>query len=103
MANTLLTIDMVTNEALRILHQKLNFIGSVNRQYDDSFAKNGAKIGTSLRVKLPTRYESTASATYSQQNTTEEYVTLNNATQRHVGMGFTSKELTMDIDSMAEE
>ena len=45
MANTLLTSDVITNEAQRILHQKLNFIGSINRQYDDQFAKSGAKIG----------------------------------------------------------
>jgi hypothetical protein len=31
-SNTLLTPTMLTREALRILHQKLNFIGSVNRQ-----------------------------------------------------------------------
>lgn len=101
--NTLLTIDMVTNEALRILHQKLNFVGSINRQYDSSFAKKGAKIGTNLRVKLPPRYSSTASATYSANDTTETYVNVPCATQRHIGMDFTSKELTMDIDSFAEE
>ena len=32
MANSLLTPTAVTREALRILHQKLNFVGSINRQ-----------------------------------------------------------------------
>ena len=31
MANTILTPQMITREALRILHQKLNFIGNINR------------------------------------------------------------------------
>jgi hypothetical protein len=44
MSNTVLTPTAVTREALRILHQKLNFIGSINRSYDDSFAQTGAKI-----------------------------------------------------------
>ena len=48
MPNALLTPTAVTRESLRILHQKLNFVGSINRQYDDSFAKSGAKIGDSL-------------------------------------------------------
>jgi P22 coat protein - gene protein 5 len=100
--NTLLDIDMVTNEALRILHQKLNFIGSINRQYDDSFAKNGAKIGSNLRVKLPPRYTSATGATYSANNTVETFVNVPCSTQRHVGMDFTSKDLTLSIDSMAE-
>ena len=45
MANTLLTPTQVTREALRVLHQKLNFVGSINRQYDEQYAKSGAKIG----------------------------------------------------------
>lgn len=32
MANTLLTPTQVTRKALVILHQKLNFVGSINRQ-----------------------------------------------------------------------
>ena len=51
MANTLLTPTAVTREALRILHQKLNFVGSIVREYDDSYAKKGAKIGDSLTHK----------------------------------------------------
>ena len=53
MANTPLTSTEVTREALRVLHQKLNFVGSINRTYDDSFAKSGAKIGDSLKIRLP--------------------------------------------------
>jgi len=102
-SNTLLTIDQVTNEALRILHQKLNFVGSINRQYDNSFAKKGAKIGSNLRVKLPPRYTSATGATYTANNTVENYVNVPCSTQRHVGMDFTSKELTLDIDKFADE
>jgi len=32
MPNTILTPNIITREALRILHQKCNFIGSINRQ-----------------------------------------------------------------------
>ncbi len=56
MANTLLTPTAVTREAQRILHQKLNFVGKINRQYDDSYAKSGAKIGDSLKIRLPNEY-----------------------------------------------
>jgi hypothetical protein len=63
MSNTILTPTAVTREALRILHQKLNFIGTINRQYDDSFAKEGAKIGRTRRRKArpsPWRRRSTS-------------------------------------------
>ena len=44
MANTILTPTAVTRKAAMVLHQKLNFIGSIDRQYDDSFAKRGANV-----------------------------------------------------------
>ena len=56
MANTLLTIDMVTLEALRILHGSLSFVKNVNRDYDANFARDGAKIGDTLRVRKPPLY-----------------------------------------------
>ena len=53
MPNSLLSATTVTREALRVLHQKLNFVGSITRDYDESFARQGAKIGDTLKVRLP--------------------------------------------------
>ena len=102
MANTLLTPTAVTRRALAILHQKLNFVGKVNRQYDDSFAVSGAKIGDQLRIRLPNKYVVTDGATLNAQDTTEKSVTLEVSSQKHVGMKFTSVDLTLDIDDFAE-
>lgn len=102
MSNTLLTPTMVTREALRILHQKLTFIGSINRQYDSSFAKEGAKIGDSLKIRLPNQYVVTDGAALTTQDTTENSVTLQVSTQKHVGMNFTSAELTLSLDDFSK-
>ena len=56
MSNTLTTIDMVTRESLRIAHEKLAFIGTIDRSYDSSYAKTGAKVGDTLRVRNPNQY-----------------------------------------------
>ena len=56
MANSFKFIDMVAREALAIAHEKCSFIGTVDRQYDDSFGKSGAKIGSTLRVRNPNKY-----------------------------------------------
>lgn len=101
MANSLLTPTAVTREALRILHQKLNFVGSVNRQYDDSFAKTGAKIGDSLKIRLPNQYTVRTGATLSTQDTTETSTTLQIATQKGVDLNFTSVDLTLDLDDFS--
>jgi len=100
--NTILTPTKVTRKALQILHQKLNFIGTINRQYDDSFAQSGAKIGDTLKIRLPNQYTVRTGKTLNAQDTTESSVDLTMATQKGVDMEFSSKELTLDIDDFAE-
>ena len=103
MANSLVTIDMVTREALRIAHEKLQFIGTVDRQYDDSFAKTGAKIGTALRVRRPNQYTRTqGSRVMSVQDNTEATTSISVATQDHVDMRFNSAELALSLDELSK-
>lgn len=101
MANTILTPTAVTREAQRILHQKLNFVGSINRQYDSSFAQSGAKIGDSLKVRLPNQYTVRTGAALSTQDTTETSTTLQVATQKGVDLTFSSAELTLSLDDFS--
>ena len=102
MANSILTPTAVTREALRILHQKLNFVGNIVREYDDSFAKSGAKIGDSLKIRLPNQYTVRSGATLSTQDTTETSTTLQVATQKGVDLNFTSVDLTMSLDDFSK-
>jgi len=102
MANAFLTPTAVTREALRVLHQKLNFVGSVTRDYDDSYAKTGAKIGDSLKIRLPNQYTVRSGATLSAQDTTESSVTLQVATQKGVDLNFTSVDLTLSLDDFSK-
>ena len=102
MANTLLTPTAVTRESLRVLHQKLNFVGSIVRDYDSSYAKSGAKIGDSLKIRLPNQYTVRTGATLSAQDTTESSVTLQVATQKGVDLNFTSVDLTMSLDDFSK-
>lgn len=102
MANTLLTPTAVTREALRILHQKLNFVGSITREYDESFAKTGAKIGDTLKIRLPNQYTVRTGANLSTQDTVESSVSLQVATQKGVDLNFTSVDLTLSLDDFAK-
>ncbi len=102
MSNTILTPTMVTREALRVLHQKLNFIRSINRQYDDEFAVTGAKIGTQLKIRLPNQYTVRTGATLQTNDTQEQSVTLTLGTQKGVDLNFTSVDLTMSLDDFSK-
>ena len=98
MANTLLTIDMVTLEALRILHGSLAFVKNVNKDYDSQFARDGAKIGDTLRVRKPPLYTVRTGRVMQVQNAQETYVNLPVSTQQGVDLNFTSAEFTLSID-----
>jgi len=103
MAQTLVTIDMVTREALRIAHEKCAFISTTDRQYDDSFAKTGAKIGTALRVRKPNQYvRTTGSRVMDVQDQAETTSSITVATQDHVDMRFNSAELSLSIDELSK-
>ena len=99
--NTLLTIDMVTLEALRVLHGNLAFVKNVNRDYDSAFAKEGAKIGDTLRIRKPPQYTVRTGRVMSAQNAVETYVSLPVTNQKGVDLSFTSSEFTMSIDNFS--
>jgi hypothetical protein len=102
MSNSLLTIDMITRKALEILENNLVLTRTVNRQYDDSFAVEGAKIGSTLRIRLPDRAIVTDGAALQVQDDNEQFTTLTVASQKHIGVNFTSAEMTMQLDDFAE-
>jgi hypothetical protein len=98
MANTLLTISMITREAVRLWKNSNAFLQNVDMQYDDSFAQSGAKIGTALRIRLPNDYTVRTGAALSVQSTTEQSTTLTLATQKGVDVSFSTAERTMSLD-----
>jgi len=102
MANSILTIDMITRKSLEILENNLVITRNVNRQYDDSFAKEGAKIGSTLRIRLPDRALVTDGAALQVQDDQEQFTTLTVSSQKHIGVNFTTAELTMQLDDFAE-
>ena len=102
MANSLLTIDMITRKSLEILENNLVLSRNVNKEYDDSFAVEGAKIGSTLRIRLPDRALVTDGAALQVQDDNEQFTTLTVSSQKHIGINFTSAELTMQLDDFAE-
>ncbi|WP_293907486.1 P22 phage major capsid protein family protein [Phenylobacterium sp.] len=104
MANTILTATAVTREALRVLHQKLNFVGTITRDYDDSFGRQGAKVGDTLKIRMPNQYAVRTGPTLGTAGTdsTETSVDLKVQTQKGVDLNFSSYELTLALDDFSE-
>lgn len=104
MSNTLKVIDMVKKEALRVAHEKLAFIGTVDRQFDESFKYNPQRgpMGQTLRVRDPNQYtRRQGSRVMDVQDQNESTQTITVATQDGVDMRFNSAELIQSVNSDA--
>jgi hypothetical protein len=102
MAHTILTPTEVTRKALAVLHNKLKFIKTINREYDSRFAQAGAKNGGSLLIREPNQFTVRTGAVMDTQDVTEASQTLTLATQKGVDINFSSVELTLSLDDFAQ-
>lgn len=108
MSNTILTISMITNEALMVLENELTFTMEVNREYDDSFGIDGAKIGDTLNIRRPARFVGTSGPNLNIENFYESSVplVLGDTTaygdQFHVDTSFTTKDLRLSLGAFSD-
>lgn len=93
---------MVTQEALRVLVNELNFAKHVDRQYDDRFGIDGAKIGNVLNLRKPPRFLSSLGQALQLEDATETSVPLVLTQQRQCSMAFTSQEFGLQIDDFSK-
>src|SRR3990167_11176961 len=102
MANTLLTIDMITREAVRLFKNSNAFIQSIDRQYDDQYAQTGAKIGTTLRIRLPNDFTVRTGQAASVQDTSESSTTMTLSTVAGVDVGYSGVDRTLSLMDFSE-
>lgn len=102
MANNLLTISKITNEALMVLENELTFTSEVNREYDDQFAVVGAKIGNTVNVRRPGRFIGTTGPALNVEDFNETSVPVVLNTQFHVDTQFTTQDLALSLDMFSD-
>lgn len=102
MANTLLTISKITNEALMVLENELTFTSEVNREYDDQFAISGAKIGSTVNVRKPARFIGTTGPNLSVEDFNETSIPVTLNTQFHVDTQFSTADLALSLDMFSD-
>lgn len=97
-AQTLLTMSYITNEALVVLENELIFANRVDRQYSNEFAQTGAKIGATCNIRRPPRYKGTFGAPLNVENTFEQSIPVSLNYQFHVDVQFTTQDLALSMD-----
>lgn len=104
MANSILTIDVIAKEALRILDNNLVMAKKVHRGLESDFgnAMNGYEAGDTVSIRRPTDFTVRSGAVSTNQDIVEGKVSLTVDQQKGIDFGFTSKELTLSIGELSE-
>lgn len=101
--NTLITNDVIADRVIAVAHEKATFLGTVYRDYDEEFGKNGSKVGDTIRIRKPNQYtRRQGSRIMSVQHQNEANTTLVASTQDGVDMEFNSAERALSIDKFTE-
>jgi hypothetical protein len=98
LANTLLTISKITNEALMVLENSLPFTSQVSREYDDQFAVIGAKIGQTVNIRRPIRVIGTTGPALNVEDLNETFLPVTLTTQFHTDTQLTEQDLALAMD-----
>lgn len=101
MANTLLTIADITNEALMILENELTLTKQINNEYDDRFGIDGAKIGYTVNIRKPARFTVSGGPALNVQDFLETSIPATLTNQAHVDTQFITSDLLLSMDDFS--
>ena len=102
MPNTLLTPTWVTKEVARGFVNSVEFVGNINRSYDDSYQQAGAKVGYTVNARLPQRFTVTDGQALQAQALYDQTVPITLTNQKNVAFGWSSAQETMEIQDARE-
>jgi FlaG/FlaF family flagellin (archaellin) len=101
MANTFLTADMITKEALRVLVNNMVFAKKMGRELNKEWNQD-RKIGETVRVRKPAKYSVRTGKTFAAQDIVEEYTSVSIDTMKGVDVSFDSSDLALNIQSFSD-
>jgi len=101
-ANELLTDDIIAKEALMIVENELSITRLISRRYEKRFAQDGNKIGDTLNIRLPIRWEGREGEEMQPEGARERTIPLK--VDRLIGqdLEFSNVDLTLKIEMFKE-
>jgi hypothetical protein len=98
--NSLITPDWITKETARKLMNSCKFFPNVNRSYDDQYVQGGAKVGATVKARLPQRFVANEGQALQVQAIQDSYVPISLTHQRQVGTSWSTATETTDIEDV---
>jgi hypothetical protein len=100
--NVLLTSTLITRESMRVLENNLTMVKCVNRQYDDKFGVEGAKIGQIVNARKPIRVVGRVGQAAHVEPIAETSVPVPLTTQAGVDLEVSQADLLLKIDDFGD-
>lgn len=102
LANTLVNPTWVMKEIARRLVNNWVFANNVSRDYDDDYVVDGAKVGDTVKARMPQRYQVTKGQQLVKTAVEDRTRDITLTDQAHVGIEFSSASLAMHVDMYRE-
>src|SRR5512147_1992203 len=97
MANNIVTPEWVTMETAIRFSNSLRGVANFDRSYDDEFVQAGAKVGDTIKIRLPQMYEVSTGEGLVVQDILDRTVQLILNRRRHVGIAWSTAQETTDL------
>lgn len=103
MANTLATSTWLVRETALGFLNSLKFVSNLNREYNDDYKVNGTRVGNTVKVKLPQRWQVKDGQALQTQSLLDQTVDVTLTNQKQVSMDWSSAQATTEINSAREQ
>lgn len=102
MANTLATPTWVTKEIAFKFLNDIKFVSNMSRTYDDQYVQAGAKVGDTVKARIPQRFVATDGQAMQVQNLYDQTVDISLTNQKNVAFSYSSAQATTQLDNIRE-
>ena len=102
MANTLATPTWVTKEIAYKFLNDIKFVSNISRSYDDQYVQAGAKVGDTVKARIPQRFTATDGQALQVQNLYDQTVDISLTNQKNVAFSYSSAQATTQLDNIRE-
>lgn len=96
--NTLITSTVILNKTMQALHNESAFLGNINTEYNDAFAKNGMKAGATVYPRRPVQFQIRSGAVAALQDVTETSVAITVEPEFGIDFDFTEFDRSLSVD-----
>ncbi len=102
MADNLITSTIILNKTMQVLHNESAFLGHINTEFNEEFAKKGMKAGATVYPRRPVQFRVRDGATASLQDVNETSVAVTVEPEFGIDFDFTEFDRTLSVDDFSK-